>query len=51
VEAGRRRAAALPNRTPAVLHETQVYRWVFLTVPASADGCDPDADPTCVPCP
>jgi hypothetical protein len=34
-------AAALPYRTPLVGFEVQVYRWVFLTVPASA----------AVPCP
>lgn len=33
--------AAYPNRTPLVGFEVQVYRWVFLTVPASND----------VPCP
>ena len=33
--------AALPYRTPLIGFEVQVYRWVFLTVPASAD----------VPCP
>jgi len=43
--------AELPNRTPALLHETQVYRWVFLSVPASAPGCDPGADPYCALCP
>ncbi len=34
-------SAALPYRTPLVGFEVQVYRWVFLTVPASTD----------VPCP
>lgn len=34
-------SAALPYRTPLLGFEVQVYRWVFLTVPASAD----------VPCP
>ena len=44
-------AAALPNRAPRPSFETQVYRWVFLTVPASTGACDPATDPTCVKCP
>ena len=41
----------LPKRTPLPGFETQVYRWVFLTVPESAGPCDPASDPTCVKCP
>jgi hypothetical protein len=44
-------AADLPNRTPALLRETQVYRWVFLSVPAATGTCDPASDPACVKCP
>ncbi len=39
----------LPNRTASPGFETQVYRWVFLTVQGSP-GCTP-GDPGCVTCP
>lgn len=42
--------AELPNRTPLPGFETQVYRWVFLTVPESPPGCNL-GDPGCVRCP
>lgn len=44
--------AGLPNRTPMPGFETQVYRWVFLTVPETTGNCVPATDPlTCVKCP
>ncbi len=46
-------SSPLPNRatlvSPTTEFETQVYRWVFVTVPASA-SCTPD-QPGCVTCP
>jgi hypothetical protein len=42
--------AALPQRTPLPGFETQVYRWVFLTVPESVGSCAA-GDPGCVKCP
>jgi hypothetical protein len=44
-------AATLPNRTPRLSFETQVYRWVFLTVPETTGSCTPGTDPVCVKCP
>ncbi|HET7824161.1 MAG TPA: hypothetical protein VFK90_02465 [Anaeromyxobacter sp.] len=42
--------SALPNRTPSPGFETQLYRWMFLTVPESPAGCTA-GDPGCVRCP
>jgi hypothetical protein len=41
--------AALPYRTPRLAFETQVYRWVFVTVPQGA-SCNP-GEPGCCPAP
>jgi hypothetical protein len=37
----------LPYRTPLSGFETQLYRWMFYTVPS----CEPTPAPGCVPCP
>lgn len=39
--------SALPNRTPSAGFETQLYRWMFYTVPS----CGPTPTQGCVPCP
>jgi hypothetical protein len=39
--------AALPYRTPLPDFETQLFRWMFYTVPS----CGPTPAPGCVPCP
>jgi hypothetical protein len=46
--------APLPYRSPSigpVNFETQVYRWVFLTVPETPGQCDPATDASCAKCP